>query len=43
MDIFEDDDYEIIQFFNYQRRLYMVHPRVNHMLTWDDHDFRVIF
>lgn len=44
MEIFEDDDdIEIIQFLNYQRRLNTVHPRVNHMLEWDDHDFRVRF
>ncbi|CAI6372559.1 unnamed protein product [Macrosiphum euphorbiae] len=40
MDLFEeDDDYEIIQY----RRLYTVHERINHILAWDGHDFRVRF
>jgi len=45
MDLFEDDDdeYELIQFLNYHRRVYTVHPRVDHLLKWDDHDFRVRF
>lgn len=44
MDLFEeDDDYEIIQYLNYRRRLYTVHERINHLLAWDDHDFRMRF
>jgi len=44
MDLFEAvDDYEIIQYMNYRRRQYTVHERINHMLAWDDHDFRVRF
>lgn len=46
MDLFEeDDDYEIIQYLNYQRRQYTVHDRINHnhMLAWDAHDFRLRF
>ena len=44
MDLFEEyDDYEIIQYLNYRRRLYTVHDRINHMLAWDDHDFKVRF
>ncbi|KAF0706476.1 Uncharacterized protein FWK35_00023526 [Aphis craccivora] len=44
MDLFEDDnDYELIQFLNYQRRVYTVHQRLDHFEKWDDHDFRVRF
>jgi hypothetical protein len=43
MDLFEeDDDYETIKYLNYWRRLYSVHG-INHMLAWDDHDFRMRF
>lgn len=45
MDIFgifyEDDDQEIIEFLNYQRRTYTIRMRVDHMTLWDDHDFRI--
>jgi len=46
MDIFginEDDDQEIIEFLNYQRRAYTIRMRVDHMTLWDDHDFRIRF
>ncbi|CAI6370269.1 unnamed protein product [Macrosiphum euphorbiae] len=47
MDIFgifyEDDDQEIIEFLNYQRRTYTIRMRVDHMTLWDDHDFRIRF
>lgn len=44
MDLFEeDDDIEIIQYLNYQRRPYIVHERINHMLAWDDDNFRSRF
>lgn len=44
MDLFEDDeDYELIQFLNFQRHVYTLHTRVDHLLKWDDHDFRVRF
>jgi len=44
MDLFEDDDdYELIQFLNYQRRVYTVYQRLDHFEKWDDHDFWVRF
>jgi len=44
MDLFEDDEYcKIIQYLNYQRCLYTVHEKINHMLMWviNNHDFRL--
>jgi len=46
MDLFEiidDDDQEIVNFLNYQRRVYTIRPRVDHMNIWDDEDFRARF
>lgn len=46
MDLFEiidDDDVEIINFLNYQRRVYTIRVRVDHMNIWDDEDFRARF
>lgn len=46
MDLFEiidDDDQEIVNFINYQRRVYTIRVRVDHMNIWDDEDFRARF
>lgn len=46
MDLFEvivDDDQEIVNFMNYQRRVYTIRVRVDHMNMWDDVDFRARF
>lgn len=46
MDLFEiidDDDQEIVNFINYQRRVYTIRERVDHMNMWDDEDFRTRF
>lgn len=41
LDIIEDDDVEIVEFLNYQRRTYTIRVRINHMEFWDDQDFKV--
>jgi len=41
--LFDDDDDEILEFINYRRRPYTVRDRINHMMKWDDHDFRIRF
>lgn len=43
MDFVEDDDDEIVEFLNYQRRPYTIRVRINHMEFWDDQDFKVRF
>uniref|UniRef100_A0A2S2NS44 Putative nuclease HARBI1 n=1 Tax=Schizaphis graminum TaxID=13262 RepID=A0A2S2NS44_SCHGA len=43
LDIIEDDDVEIVEFLNYQRRTYTIRVRINHMEFWDDQDFKVRF
>lgn len=43
LEVYEDDDLEIVEFLNNQRRTYTVRTRVNHMTPWDDHDFRMRF
>jgi hypothetical protein len=47
MDLFElidDDDEEIVDFLNHQRRMYtIIRVRVDHMTLWDDQDFRIRF
>jgi len=41
LDIIEDDNVEIVEFLNYQRRTYTIRVRINHMEFWDDQDFKV--
>ncbi|CAI6356148.1 unnamed protein product [Macrosiphum euphorbiae] len=43
LELFDDDDNEVIEFLNYQRRLFTVRKRIDHMTIWDDEDFRVRF
>lgn len=43
LELFDDDDTEIIEFLNYQRREYTVRKRIDHMTFWDNEDFRVRF
>jgi len=45
MHLFEiiDDAREIVDFINYQRRVYTICVQVDHMNVWDDEDFRAIF
>lgn len=42
MDLFvviDNDDQEIINFINYQCRVYTIRVQVDHMNIWDDVDF----
>lgn len=43
LEIIDDDDQEIVNFINYQRRIYTIRIRVDHMNIWDDLDFRARF
>ena len=43
LDIIEDDDVEIVEFLNYQRRTYTIRVRINHMEFCYDQDFKVRF
>lgn len=43
MELFDDDDTEIIKFLNYSRRVYTVRNRIDYMTFWDDDDFRMRF
>jgi len=43
IELFEDEDEEILEFLNYQRRVYTIRERINHMVFWDDQVFRVRF
>ena len=40
--LFDDDYIKLNEYMNYQRRPYVVHCRVDHLL-WDDYDFKVRF
>lgn len=42
-EIINDDDQEIVNLMDYQRHVYTIHLRVNHMTIWDDQDFRAKF
>ena len=40
LELFDGDDNEVIEFLNYQRRLYTVRKRIDHIMTfWDDEVF----
>jgi len=41
--LFDGDDDEILEYINYRRRPYTVRDGINHMIKWDDHDFRITF
>lgn len=43
LEIFEDDDVEILEFLNYQRRMYTIRVRIDHMAFWDDQNFKIRF
>lgn len=40
-EIFHDDATEIVEFSNYERRLYTVRARIDHMAFWGDHEFEL--
>lgn len=42
-DILLNDDEELVEFVNYQRRPYVVRCRVDHFYKWDSVDFKIRF